>query len=31
MGENPIFDGAFDVFCPYLKNRSKDFDEIFSN
>ena len=28
MGENPHFWGIFDVFCPYLKNGSKDFDEI---
>ena len=28
MGENPHFGGIFDVFCPYLKNGSKDFDEI---
>ena len=27
MGENPHFWGIFDVFCPYLKNGSKDFDE----
>ena len=29
MGENPHFGGIFDVFCPYLKNGSKDFNEIF--
>ena len=28
MGEKPHFWGIFDVFCPYLKNGSKDFDEI---
>ena len=28
MGETPHFWGIFDVFCPYLKNGSKDFDEI---
>ena len=28
MGEIPDFWGIFDVFCPYLKNGSKDFDEI---
>ena len=28
MGENPHFWGIFDIFCPYLKNSSKDFDEI---
>ena len=28
MGENPHFWAIFDVFCPYLKNGSMDFDEI---
>ena len=28
MGENPHFWDIFDVFCPYFKNGSKDFDEI---
>ena len=28
MGENPHFWGIFNVFCPYLKNGSKDFDQI---
>ena len=28
MGEKPYFWPIFDVFCPYLKNRSKDFDKI---
>ena len=27
-GKTPIFWGIFDVFGPYLKNGSKDFDEI---
>ena len=27
-GENPHFWAIFDVFCPYLKNCSNDFDEI---
>ena len=28
MGEKPHFWCIFNVFCPYLKNGSKDFDEI---
>ena len=28
MGEKPYFGGIFDVFCPYLKNGYKDFDDI---
>ena len=28
MGENLHFGGIFDVFYPYLKNGSKDFNEI---
>ena len=27
-GGKPPFLGHFDVFCPYLKNGSKDFEEI---
>ena len=27
MGENTIFLGIFDGFCPYLKNSSNYFDE----
>ena len=30
MGENPPFWGIFDVFSPYLKNSSNDFDGILS-
>ena len=28
MWENPHFWGIFGVFCPYLNNGSKDFEEI---
>ena len=28
MGEKPHLWGIFDVFCPYLKNGSNDFDKI---
>ena len=28
MEENTPLCGIFDVFCQYLKNGSKDFDEI---
>ena len=28
MGEKTPFGGIFDVFCPYLKNGSKDLDVI---
>ena len=28
MGENPHFWGIFDVFCPYLKNGSKDYSNF---
>ena len=28
LGEKPHFWCIFDVFCPFLKNDSNDFDEI---
>ena len=28
MGEKPNFWAIFDVFCPYLKHDSNDFDGI---